>query len=102
MTLRERLNELSAPSGTPIYGEPYQTPDGATVITVTEPGLFGPRPRGIFVISGGEAKWVCDANGERVALLGVLTGLVAAAFATAALLKRPPWPDTRIIITKHA
>lgn len=102
MTLRDRLNELSPLGGTPVFGEPYQTSDGTTVITVTEPGLFGPRPRGVFVVSGGNAEWVCTANGERVAMLGVLTGLIAAAFATFAVIKRPPWPDTRITITKNA
>ncbi|MEU1207197.1 hypothetical protein [Nocardia sp. NPDC005825] len=101
MTLRDRLNELSRPGATPVFGEPYETQDGTTVITVTESGLFGPRACGVFVVSGGNAEWVCATNGERIALLGVLTGLIAAAFATAAMIKRPPWPDTRITMTKH-
>ncbi|MFD7844076.1 hypothetical protein ACFV4K_14225 [Nocardia sp. NPDC059764] len=101
MTVRDRLHELSPLRGAPVFGEPYETSDGTTVITVTEPGLFGPRARGMFVVSGGNVEWVCTANGERVALLGVLTGLIAATFATAALIKRPPWPDTRITVTKH-
>lgn len=83
-----------------IYGQPYQTPDGATVITVARgPGRGGSRPMGVFVIKNGQASWEPAVDVTRIAFIGVLTGLVAAALATAAMLRRPPWPDVRI--TQH-
>ena len=74
------------------YGEPYQTPDGATVIPVA-------KPLGVFVVRGGEASWVPAIDASRIALIGVLTGLLAAVIATLAVLRQPPWP--RITITEH-
>jgi hypothetical protein len=74
------------------YGEPYQTPDGATVIPVA-------KPLGVFVVRGGEASWVPAIDASRIALIGVLTGLLAAVIGTLAVLRQPPWP--RITITEH-
>jgi hypothetical protein len=74
------------------YGEPYQTPDGATVIPVA-------KPLGVFVVRGGEASWVPAIDASRIALIGVLTGMLAAMIATLAVLRQPPWP--RITITEH-
>ncbi len=74
------------------YGEPYQTPDGATVIPVA-------KPLGVFVVRGGEASWVPAIDASRIALIGVLTGMLAAVIATLAVLRQPPWP--RITITEH-
>ncbi|MBL1077419.1 hypothetical protein JK358_23735 [Nocardia sp. 2] len=93
--LQDRLSELTAAHRALVYGEPYETSDGSTVITVTG-GLFHPRPLGVFVVHGGEVKWEAAVDDTRIALLGILTGLIAAAFATAAVFKRPPWPDLRI------
>jgi hypothetical protein len=73
-----------------VYGEPYQTDDGTTVIPVA-------KPVGVFVVRGGEASWVSAVDANRVALIGVLTGLLAAVIATLAVLRQPPWP--RITIT---
>jgi hypothetical protein len=75
-----------------VYGEPYQTADGATVIPVA-------KPVGVFVIRGGEASWVPAFDASRVALIGVLTGLLAAVIASLAVLRQPPWP--RITITDY-
>lgn len=75
-----------------VYGEPYQTADGATVIPVA-------KPLGVFVIRGGEASWVPAVDQSRVALIGVLTGLLAAVIGTLAVLRQPPWP--RITITEN-
>ncbi|MEV6068769.1 hypothetical protein AB0L82_19650 [Nocardia sp. NPDC052001] len=97
--LQDRMKELPAVDHSLVYGEPYQTVDGATIITVTGTGgLFRPRPRplGVFVVHGGEVKWEPVEDDGRIALIAVLTGFVAAAFATAAVFKRPPWPDMRI------
>ncbi|HTY28741.1 MAG TPA: hypothetical protein VMD51_11455 [Mycobacterium sp.] len=74
------------------YGEPYQTADGATVIPVA-------KPLGVFVVRGGEARWVPAVDQNRIALIGVLTGLLAAVIGTLAVLRQPPWP--RMTITEN-
>ena len=74
------------------YGQPYQTADGATVIPVA-------KPVGVFVVHGGEASWVPAVDTNRAALIGVLTGLLAAVIGTLAVLRQPPWP--RITITEN-
>jgi hypothetical protein len=88
-----------------VYGEPYQTPDGATVITVAKvrrrrnrgPGDGDPNviaePMGVFVVRGEQASWVAALDANRMGLIGVLTGLVAAVIGSLAVLRRPPWPD---------
>ncbi|MGH3966668.1 MAG: hypothetical protein ACRDTV_00715 [Mycobacterium sp.] len=75
-----------------VYGEPYRTADGATVITVAN--LRG-APIGAFVIAGNKASWVGVVDTNRIALLGVLTGLASAVIGSLAVLRRPPWPDLR-------
>lgn len=79
-------------SGAGGYGQPYQTADGATVIPVA-------KPVGVFVIRGGEARWVPAVDANRVALIGVLTGLLAAVIGSLAVLRQPPWP--RITLTDY-
>ncbi|SEF37858.1 hypothetical protein SAMN05421837_11635 [Amycolatopsis pretoriensis] len=44
-------------------------------------------------IRDGQAKWEPAVNANRVALLAVCTGLIAATLGTLAVLRRPPWPD---------
>jgi len=79
-----------------IYGQPYQTPDGVTVITVARgSNRGGSSPMGVFVINDGKASWEPAIDATRIAFIGVLTGLLAATLATAAILRRPPWPDLR-------
>ena len=51
------------------------------------------KPVGVFVIKDGSATWVPAVDQTRIALLGELIGLVAATFATLAMVRRPPWPD---------
>jgi hypothetical protein len=88
-----------------VYGEPHRTADGATVITVarvrrrgrrhTEQGAgeFSARPVGVFVIHDKQARWVPAVDMNRVALIGVITGLLAAVITSLAVLRRPPWPQ---------
>jgi hypothetical protein len=42
------------------------------------------KPLGVFVIRGGEASWVPAFDASRVALIGVLTGLLAAVIGSLA------------------
>lgn len=86
MKYSDVLNQLPIDRGARrIYGEPYETADGVAVIPVE-------RPLGVFVISEGKATWVPAVDGNRVALIGVLTGLLAAVIGSLAVLRQPPWP----------
>lgn len=91
--------------GAYVFGEPYETPDGTTIITVTgfRHAGFGrrdalplPKPLGVFVIRSGEVRWEAAADATRIALMGELIGLVAATIGTLAILRRPPWPDLHL------
>ncbi|WP_280422358.1 hypothetical protein [Nocardia carnea] len=94
MAIRDRLG-LTAAEPAPIYGEPFETADGAIVVTVARRGVLSPvmRPAGIFVVSDGAATWVPAVDVDRIALMGELIGLSAAVIASLAILRRPPWPD---------
>ncbi len=80
---------------TPVYGEPFETADGAIVITVARRGVLGPvlRPAGVFVVRDGAATWVPAVDFNRIAFMGELIGLLAAVITGLAILRRPPWPD---------
>ena len=78
-----------------VYGEPYVTPEGVTVIPVArikERRGFTGVPIGVFVVRGDDAHWVPAVDGNRIALIGVLTGLLAAVIGSLAVLRQPPWP----------
>jgi hypothetical protein len=94
MKIPNSLDELPT-NGTRgrVYGEPYRMADGGTVITVAKVRAGTATPVGVFVIHGGEARWVAAVDGNRVALIGVITGLIAAVLASIAVVRRPPWPD---------
>lgn len=84
------LDQLAAdPAAGRAYGEPYQTPDGTTVIVVG-------KPLGVFAIRNGRASWTPAVDGNRIALIGVVTGLVAAVIGSLAVLRQPPWPRITI------
>ena len=76
-----------------VYGEPYQTADGGTVIPVAKVRAGTSTPMGLFVIYGGTARWVPAVDNNRIALIGIITGLISATIGTLAVLRRPPWPD---------
>jgi hypothetical protein len=76
-----------------VYGDPYRTADGGTVIPVAKVRADTATPLGVFVMHGGEARWVPVIDSNRLALIGVVTGLLSAVIASAAFLRRPPWPD---------
>jgi hypothetical protein len=75
-----------------MFGEAYQA-DGATVIPVTAVRGGSPRPAGIYVIKDGKASWVPAVDAGRIAMMGILVGLVSATLAGVAMIRRPPWPD---------
>src|SRR6476660_2901749 len=68
--LRDALNWIvSDPAAAHVYGQPYETADGVTVVPVarvrgrTKAGAdtdlhLTARPVGVFVIKNGEATWV--------------------------------------------
>lgn len=76
-----------------VYGEPYRTADGGTVIPVGKVRAGASTPMGLFVIYGGTARWVPAVDTNRIALIGIITGLISATIGTLAVLRRPPWPD---------
>lgn len=78
-----------------MFGEPYETPDGTTIITVSRLSWNGTStvPLGVFAIREGEASWQPAVDATRIALMGETIGLAAAVIATLAVLRRPPWPD---------
>jgi hypothetical protein len=84
-----------------VYGDPYETADGATVIRVAK--VRGDRAKavGVFVIKDGKATWQPAVDAERIALMGILVGLVSAALAGIAMVRRPPWPDLRGDISRR-
>ena len=91
--LSDVLDQLTADGAAGrMYGEPYATADGATVIPVAKPLV-------VFVVRGGEVSWVPAVDHNRIALIGVLTDLLAAVIGTLAVLRQPPWP--RITITEN-
>ena len=107
MKLRDALDSIVPdPAAAQVYGQPYETVDGVTVVPVakvrgrTKPGgaadadlRLMARPVGVFVIKNGEATWVPAVDATRIALMGELIGLVAATLASLAMVRRPPWPD---------
>lgn len=106
MQLQEALDAIS-PDGrqSHVYSQPYQTADGATIIAVSkvrgrvraagENVGVRAKPLGVFVIRGADVKWEPAVDATPIALIGVLTGFVAATLATVAMIRRPPWPDLR-------
>jgi hypothetical protein len=76
-----------------VYGEPYRMADGGTVITVAKVRAGNSTPVGVFVVHDGTARWVPAVDANRIALLGVMTGLLCGVIASVAVLRRPPWPD---------
>jgi hypothetical protein len=51
------------------------------------------KPAGVFVVKDGKATWVPAVDAGRVAMMGILVGLVSATLVGVAMVRRPPWPD---------
>jgi hypothetical protein len=78
------------PDAARVYGQPYETADGTTVIPVAK--LRG-GALGVFVVKDGGATWAPAVDSARIAMMGIFVGLVSAALAGVAMVRRPPWPD---------
>lgn len=76
-----------------VYGEPYRIAGGGTVIPVAKVHAGTATPMGLFVIHGDTVRWVAAVDANRIALIGVITGLISAVIGSLAVLRRPPWPD---------
>lgn len=106
MRMPDTFEELSADASR-VFGEPYQTPDGATIIPVSvvrsrpADSRVTARPAGVFVVKDGKTTWAAAVDNTRIALLGEVIGLVAATLTTLAMLRRPPWPDVRVAVTRR-
>lgn len=83
---------------TRVYGHPYQTADGTTIVPVAKAkgGALG-----VFVIKDGHSKWEPAVDATRVALMGILVGLAASILAGIAMVRRPPWPDLHGEVSKR-
>jgi hypothetical protein len=94
MNIPESIEQLPT-NGTRgrVYGEPYRTADGGTVIPVAKVRAGTSTPMGLFVIHGGTTKWVPAVDANRIALIGIITGMLSAVIGCLAILRRPPWPD---------
>ncbi|GBE63607.1 hypothetical protein MFM001_00690 [Mycobacterium sp. MFM001] len=94
MKFPESLDQLPTNgAGRRVYGEPYSTADGATVIPVAKVRGSTATPLGVFVVRGDRASWVAAVDANLIGLIGVITGLLAAVIGCLAVLRRPPWPD---------
>lgn len=106
MDLRAELDRIETdPGGARVFGRPYDTADGTTVIPVAEVRARGDRsrarPAGVFVVKDGRARWVPAVDTTRISLMGILVGLVSATLAGVAMVRRPPWPDLHGDISEH-
>ena len=109
MNLREARHVIGSletdPEAAGVFGEVYQTADGVTIIPVTnvrgaaKPGSndgrsgLSAKPAGVYAIKDGKVSWVPAVDAGRIAMMGILVGLVASALAGVAMIRRPPWPD---------
>jgi len=85
---------MDARSDTTVFGQQYETSDGATVIAVS-------KPVGVFVVKDGKPIWSPATDDTRIALMGILVGLIATLLAGVAMVRRPPWPDLHGEVSKH-
>jgi hypothetical protein len=81
------------PDAARVFGAVYQTADGSTVIPVTAVHGAAPKAAGVYVVKDGAASWVPVVDAGRIAMMGILVGLISATLAGVAMVRRPPWPD---------
>ncbi len=83
-----------------VFGEPQQH-GGTTIIPATREGPFGSKALGVVAIDEAGTSWVPAVDGDRVAFVAVLTGLIAGTLATLAVLRQPPWPTSAAMIAMN-
>lgn len=92
-----------------VLGEPRDIGDGTTIIPAvtvrggaSQDGGHGvtASPAGIYVIHGGKARWVPATNETLLSVLGISCGLAASVLFGVAAIRRAPWPDVRISLTR--
>jgi hypothetical protein len=97
MNLREARDVIDTlgtdPDASRVFGQPYETPDGTTVVPVAKQRGANAKPLGIFAVKDGKASFVPAADATKIAMMGILVGLVSATLAGVAMVRRPPWPD---------
>lgn len=75
-------------------GEPIQVDESTYVIPVTRSSLSGNTvTEGVFTVHDGKTTWTPAIDRSLLARIGVTTGLIAATFATLAMVRQPPWPQ---------
>lgn len=90
MAISDRLPRRAGRS----FGEPIVTDSGSTIVPVTRSS--NGDALGIFVVDGASVHWSPVVDSDRIALIGVATGFVAASLACLAVLRQPPWPKVTI------
>jgi hypothetical protein len=77
------------------FGEPYEAGNGTVIVTVSrqDRGDRPERPLGIFTVTADGATWTPVVETGRHLLMMAGAGFVAVALSTAAVLRRPPWPE---------
>ncbi|GAC68586.1 hypothetical protein [Gordonia soli] len=82
------------------YDEPIRIDDDRTVIPVSRATWRGRSVAvGIFTVTPTGTTWTPSPDSGRVAIIGVMTGLIAATLGSAAVYKQPPWP--KLTLTEH-
>ncbi|HEV3359483.1 MAG TPA: hypothetical protein VG247_21975 [Pseudonocardiaceae bacterium] len=77
------------------FGEPYEMANGTVIVTVSRKG-WGKRPErplGLYTIRADGTTWTPAAETGRPMTILACAGFLAAALSTAAVLRRPPWPE---------
>lgn len=75
-----------------VFGEPYRV-DGITLIPVSRVRGGVVHAVGVYVVDGTQVTWRPAVDETRLALTGMLIGLVATTLSLLAIIRRPPWPD---------
>ena len=73
-----------------IFSDPFEASNGTVIITVSS---SRGRAVGVYTVTAQSVTWTPAVDNSRVALIAACTGFVAAVLGTAAVLRRPPWPD---------
>ena len=80
-----------------MFGDPIECGE-KTAIPVSRIGSTGSEAFGVFVIGPEHSEWLPTVDADRIALIGVATGFVAATLACLAIIKQPPWPSSTAMV----